>query len=368
MRPKAFIGLTMVTALVTVAAVAAMTTRHWGSPTTTKVRPFPGLLDKVNEVSEITIRQHDGAFTLRRGGDGWGLVEKHDYPVRGDQVRKTVIGIGELRLMEPKTRKPERYARLGVEEIDAEDAESKLVALKDADGETLAELIVGRPYAGVGQEGVYVRLPDDDQAWLTGAELEIPGTEVGWLEQRIIHVSPKRIARLATIQPDGEKLVIYKDSPDDDHFLFKDLPEGTVLKGETVADGTVSVLFTIDLADVKPESEIDFDGRDVTSAEVKTFDGLVVEVETTMVDGAVWARFKASSEPPPDLDPEVAAEAALMSSDEVAAEVAEINAKVEGWAYRLNDQQAGNLRVKLAEFLEKETLEPPEGMGSLGTF
>lgn len=367
MRPKAFIALTTVTALVAVAAVAAVATRHWGSPTTAEVRPFPDLLDKVNAVSEITIRQHDGAFTLRRGADGWRLVEKHDYPVRGEQVSKTVIGIGDLRLTEPKTRKAERYARLGVEDIAAEDAKSKLVALADGAGETLAEIIVGRPYAGVGQGGVYVRLPDDEQAWLADAELDIPGAEVGWLQQRVIHVSPKRVARFTTVQPDGEKLVVYKDSPDDAHFMFEDLPEGTVLKGETVADETPSVLFAVDLLDVKPDSEIDFT-TDVTRAAVKTFDGLVVEVETTRVDGAPWARFRASSEPPHDLDPDVAAEADFKSPDEVAAEVDEINARVGGWAYQLNEWQAEKLTIKLAAFLEGEVVEPPEGMGSLGTF
>jgi hypothetical protein len=367
MRPKAFIALTIVTALITVAAVAAVATRDWGSPTPAEVRPFPELLDKVNAVSEITIRQHDGAITLKRGEDGWRLVEKHDYPVLGDQVSKTVIGIGDLRLTEPKTRKPERHARLGVEDIAAEDAKSKLVALEDSEGKTLAEIIVGRPYAGVGQEGVYVRLPDDDQAWLADAELDIPGAEVGWLQQRIIHVSPKRVARLTTVQPDGEQLVIYKDSPDDEHFMFKDLPEGTVLKGETVADETPSVLFAVDLLDVKPDSEIDFTG-DVTRAAVKTFDGLVVEVETTRVEGATWARFSASSASPHDLDPDVAAEADFRSPDEVAAEADEINARVGGWAYQLNEWQADKLTVKLAAFLEGEIVEPPEGMSPFGTF
>lgn len=368
MKPKVLLVLSGITAVVTVAAVAAVASRHWEGLASTEVRPFPGLLDKVNEVAEITIRKHDGAITLSRGDEGWGLVEKYNYRVQRERVRQTVIGIGDLRLTEPKTRKPERYARLGVEDIETEDARSKLVTLRDEKGETLAELIIGRPYAGVGRGGMYVRLPGEEQAWLAETEVEIPGAEVSWLVQRIIHVSPKRVARLTTVQPDGETLVLYKEAPDDEHFIFEDLPVDAVLKGETVADETGSVLLAVDLVDVVPESEVDFSGDGVARAEVATFDGLVVKVEMIKVDGAPWARFNASFEPAPDQDPAVAAAAGLKGGDEVAAEAGEINARLGGWAYRLDDWRGRNMTIKLAQFLEAEEPEPPEGMGSFGAF
>ena len=366
MKPRSFIALAAVTAVTVLVALAAVAGRQWSAPSAIEVRPFPQLYERINEVAEITVRRAGGAFSVRRTAQGWGLAERGGYPVRGDKVKQTAIAIAELVLSMPKTRKPERYPRLQVEDIDAKGARSKLVTVKAAGGETLAELIVGRAYSGAGTGGVYVRLPGDEQAWLTEVPIDVGNGPVDWLERRIIHVSPKRVARFMTVQPDGEKLVLYKDSADDEHFMFEDLPEDTVLKGENVADDTGSALLAVDLTDVAPAGEIDFSGDTVARAQVRTFDGLVVDVEMTTVDGATWARFAASAEPVTALSGAQAGAASFKSADQVAAEAAEIMDRVGGWAYKLENWQAAGLRVKLAQFLEAESFDMPEGTGMPG--
>jgi hypothetical protein len=350
-KPKTFVAFTAVTAVVTLAALAAVAGRYWAVPTHTELQPFPELLDRLGEVAEITVQSRDGMMTMKQVGDVWQMAEKHGYPIRGDRVRKLAIGLAEMRLEEPKTKKPERYARLGVEDLDAEDAESKLVTLKTADGTGLAQLVVGREKSRGGRRGVYVRLPGEEQAWLSPADLEMGTSVEGWLQERIIHVAPQRISRLTTIQPDSETLVLYKDSPDDEHFKFKDLPEDAVLKGESAADGTAAMLIAVGLADVAPESEFDFSAQGVTRAKIGTFDGLLISVDMVEKEGDTWARFAASQAP--------AAAAAAPGEGglgDLESEIAEINARVGGWAYKMNEWNARSLKVKLAEFLEEEEL------------
>ena len=369
MKPRTLVSFAVVTAVVTAAALMTVANRYWISTATATVTPFPGLLDRINDVAEIDVKSKDGTTVIKNTPAGWVMASKNDYPVQAEMAKGAAIGFGEMEFTERKTARPDRYKRLSVEDVDGKDAKSRLVTLKDAKGQTMAELIVGRPRAGGmdGQGGLYVRRPGDVQSWFAPANFEIPTDPAVWLKPRIIHVNAKRVARITTIQPNGDKLVIYKDTPATKHFAFKDLPPDKTLKGEAVADDMDSILTTIDLGDVAPQSDMNFNDK-VWHAEVETFDGLDVKVDLVDRGEKVWARFVAAAEKPlVDVasQPE-AAKNFLHSADDVAKEVASINARVGTWAYELRGYQGEKLQANLAIFLENET--PPQGMGSMGGF
>ncbi|MGB8275754.1 MAG: DUF4340 domain-containing protein [Alphaproteobacteria bacterium] len=394
MKPKTFARFVLVTAAVTVAALVTVAERYWSTPTVVSVQPFPKLLDRVNDVTEIDIGSADDSAVLHRTAGGWTMATKHDYPVQSEMVKQTLIGIADLRLTERKTTRPERYSRLAVEDLEqdaaAKDAAAKdqtddeaddlpgapkpykarLMTLKTASGEKLAELIVGRPKVNRmgGPSGLYVRLPGDPQAWLAGAvNFEIPERTISWLEPRIIHVNGKRLSRITTIQPGGETLVLYKDKPDDPHFKFKDLPPDTKLKGESAADDLTQILMVVDLVDVAPQGDVPFPKGHAWKTVAETFDGLTVTVESVNRDDKPWSKFHAEAKDVGELpDYKGAAAAFLKPAAEVKQEAAEINARTGAWAYQIKDLQANRLRSRLAQFLEREEMPGaggPPGMG-----
>src|SRR5262245_41560477 len=99
-----------------------------------KARLFPGLLEKLNDVTSVTIKQKSGEYTLTKANDAWGLADKGNYAIEMDAVRKMLIALGEMHKVEAKTSDPARYAQFGVEEPDAEGSSSALITLKDASG------------------------------------------------------------------------------------------------------------------------------------------------------------------------------------------------------------------------------------------
>lgn len=369
MKPRTLIGFAVVTAVVTAAALVTVANRYWISAATATVKPFPGLIDRINDVDEIDIKTKGETTTIKHTATGWVMANKHDYPVQSGMAKGAAIGFSEMEFTERKTARPDRYNRLWVEDVDGKDAKSRLVTLKDAKGQTMAELIVGRPREGRmgGQGGLYVRRPGEVQAWFAPANFEIPLNASVWLEPRIIHVNAKRVARITTIQPNGEKMVLYKDSAVAPHFLFKDLPPGKKLKGEAVADDMDSILTAVDLADVAPQSEVNFTDK-VWHAEVETFDGLDVKVDLVDRGEKIWGRFTAAAEKPlVDVasQPE-AAKKFLRSAGDVAKEATDINARLANWAYEFRGYQGEKLQANLAIFLENET--PPAGTESMGGF
>ena len=125
MTPPAFRKLLIVTVLAAVVALFSVFGRF--DPATVEkagVLMFPDLSDHVNEVTEIHVRDGKGTLTVRRGEKGWALDNKAGYPARDDRVRTAIIGLSELALSEPKTRLPERYADLQVEDVEADESKS----------------------------------------------------------------------------------------------------------------------------------------------------------------------------------------------------------------------------------------------------
>jgi hypothetical protein len=370
MKARAFVGFAVVTVVVTAAALVTVANRYWISSTIATVKPFPNLLANINDVAELDIHAASGDAVIKRTDTGWAMAGKHDYPVKAEMVKSAVIGFGEMELTERKTSRPDRYPRLAVEDVGGTDTHSRLVTLKDAKGDKLAELIVGRPRGERvgGQAGLYVRRPGDAQAWFTPANFEIPTNPNVWLEPRVIHVNSKRVARITTIQPNGATLVLYKDTPQTKHFAFKDLPPDKPVKGEAVADDMDSALSAIELTDVALQSDVDFSQKP-WHAKIETFDGLVVDVDLVVRDQEIWAKFAATTEAPlADRDaqpPEV--QAFLSTPDDVAKEAEALNSRFAKWAYELQKYQGLKLQADLGIFLENETPEGGAGpMGGLG--
>ena len=75
-------------------------------------------------------------------GGHWVVVEKGNYPADEARMRRLLLGLADLTLVEPKTERPELFARLDLD--DPSNGKSTLVALQDRTGKTVAELIVGK--------------------------------------------------------------------------------------------------------------------------------------------------------------------------------------------------------------------------------
>ena len=90
------------------------------------------------------------------------------YPARQTRIEKMMGGLVTLSYFEPKTTRADLYPKIEVEDV-AKDANSTRVTVKDESGAVLADVIVGKAktgVAGLDRDGVYIRLPDEERAWL----------------------------------------------------------------------------------------------------------------------------------------------------------------------------------------------------------
>lgn len=342
-----------------------------------KSRLFPGLLAKVNDVTTVTIERKDGTVHLRKANDAWGLVDKGDYPVGMEPVRKMLIVLGEMTKIEEKTSDPALYSKLDVADPSAEGSKSARITLADKDGKELAKLIVGKERDSKGavlSNQRYVRKDGEAPSWLVQGTFDLKEKASDWLVKEIIEVKRDRVRSVEITQPEGELLAVDRPSVDVSDFTLVDIPEGKELTYPTATSAIAGGLEYVNLEDVEPAGRVDFSVTAGPTAKYKTFDGLVITVKTKDQDGKSYAHFEASYEAPPaaatvtpppaPVGPETPdapkkPTPTVKSPEEVQKEVADLNARLSKWTYVVSTYSRANFGKKKIELLKDKTPPPP---------
>jgi hypothetical protein len=312
---------------------------------------FPEFVNRANEAATITITSAGGTVTLKRPDDlGWVLAERADYPVPIEKVRRLIAGVAGLRLLEPKTDNPERYARLEVEDPKAKDAKSRQITIRNAAGEVMADVIIGRGNYTMGQNspgGVYVRRPNEARSWLAEGSVEAPSGANEWLDRQIVDVPNGGVKRVTYRDGAAEIATISRETRDQEAPTLTPVPPDRTpdpAKLRRMTSAMSSVLFE----DVRKADAVPFPpgGR---SVELETFGGLKVRADITEHEGASWVRFSAAANPPaPGATVEVGVDTAQAQAER-------INKATGGYVFKLPDFKLELFTPKLDDLLQKPT-------------
>jgi hypothetical protein len=245
-----------------------------------------------------------------------------------------LTALADLALVEPKTERPQWFPRLGLD--DPTSGQSTQVTIQDRTGATVAELIVGKRKVdrfGGGNDGVYVRKPGSDQAWLARGSLDLSGDLSTWLDRRILDIPEKRIASIKFTDETGAVLTLSRPAAGD-KFKVEDAAADAKLKSAAVLAEPAGALTSLDLTDVRPQPDLPVPDRDVATALFTTFDGLTVELFLFGRNNVDWIGVDASG------------------TGAGSAEAKSITDKVSRWTYAIPPATAKLLRRKLADLIE----------------
>ncbi len=365
--------LAIFSAVTAATVIAAIMVQPGGGATTGREGEliFPELEERINDAARIVAANAgDRVEVVRSGEDAdarWVVASKHGYPAKTDQVKKTLVVTAGLKALEPKTAQPELYPRLDLGDPMAEDAKSVLLTVEDADGATMAEIVVGKrhyTYAAVGPQMVYVREPEGERAWLAEGDLEVEADPDAWLDKRIVDVTRARLHEIVLEGPQGTALHIRRPSPGTEDWEVVDLPEDRTLSGQSRLRSIASTLLGFDLEDVVPaEDKAEVLDEVFRTATFRTFDGLVVTVILAGDPESPWATIRA------DYDAALRAEweqaiaeadagkpedegADFLSAGAVEAQAEAITRRAQGWAYRPQDHKLDYMMTELGDVTE----------------
>lgn len=345
---------------------------------------FPDLMNVVNDVKEVIIETKEQTVTLVRGEHAWGVKEKAGYRADVEKVKQAIVGLADLHIHELKTKNPELYERLGLQDSNQEGSLSKTVTVKTADDPEAAKLVVGTQKPAKGNprmSDIYVRKPGDPQTWLVMGNLPLETVAGEWLDKEVTALTTKRVRQVTITHPGGDTLHLLKEKPEDLDFRLDSVPPGFKITSQFNVNNVVGTLVQLSLEDVKPQAEIDFVVKPGVSATLETFDGLRLQVHTTKRNEQMWAKLSAEFDanliqtPEPETKPEGIQQAQqaegekhqkdsngeppkpetlLNKPEEVQKEVESLNQRVKGWAYALPSFRVENFSKMKKDLISKE--------------
>jgi hypothetical protein len=199
--------------------------------------------------------------------------------------------------------------------------------------------LVGQPQGAadeLGRTGVYVRRLNENQAWLARGNLAPKPNAADWLDKNVINLARDRIKGASVTPATGPAYELSRDNKDQQDFKLLDMPPRRELSFEGSPDGVGSAILGFDFDDVAKADQFDF--SKAAQSVTHTFDGLDVTVKVATKDKERWATISAAGTTP-------------MTQNEAM----QINARVGGWAFKLQDSKADQFVAT------RETLLKPAG-------
>ena len=162
--------------------------------------------EKIPTISQISVKHKDKTLIVKRSGKSWVLANRDNYVASIQSVSDLLGGLSRLRLRERKTSRENLYSRLNVEDIDAEDSNSRLLTITDKTNHVIVALIIGKEaseFGGASETGVYLRRPGDKPSWLAKGRLQIPSSVQDWVKPEFLDINKKRVQTVRVVHPDG---------------------------------------------------------------------------------------------------------------------------------------------------------------------
>jgi hypothetical protein len=269
--------------------------RHESSATLGK----PVLLDlkkALNDVKELRFAKADGTHaTLRKEDTDWVVVERN-FAADSSRVRKLLLDLSALEVVEEKTSNPARYADLSVEDVAAANpaqaapakpakepydysAPIKATRIDIVTPAKTWTLINGK--SGSGKSG-YVRVGGGKQSLLASPRLEADAEPQRWLDKTIVDLPQARIQSVALQPAKGPAYTVSRDKKETENFTVSNIPKGRKLSYEGSGNAVANSLESVSLDDVIAKAAAQAPAAGVTvensKATYKTFDGVTVEL------------------------------------------------------------------------------------------
>jgi hypothetical protein len=305
------------------------------------------------------------------------VEEFHNYPADWPKLRELLAALAKARIVEPKTSNPEYFSRLGVGDVTDPESRATLLRLQGDDAQMA--VLVGN--SAEGRDGHYVRLEGGERALLIDQALSLPVDAKDWLQRDIVNISDAEVVEFSVKHADGEEIGASRASADDDDFTLQSIPDGREVLSSWSVNSIANALSNLQLDAVAPADSVDFSAA--TQFRLLTADGLEVLAELADSEEQQWLRLSARVYAAPDTESEAdeaATEAEAISEDAEPAEAAEsagtpspvdpealadaeikatapdraaeINQRVQGWAYVIPAFKADTMNKRLEDLLK----------------
>jgi hypothetical protein len=364
-KPHQFVVLAAASAVSVVLALGVYaSTNRWSAGKVEGATFLPELAKGINTVGAIEVTQGGQTLTIERAGQAWKVRDRGGYPAKPETARTLLVALAQSQLIEPRTSVRDKLALLELEDPAGKDAKSRRVRVLDTSGKPISDVVLGKTRYeafGSGKGGMYVRRAADTQSWLATGDPRVTADIKDWVDIKVFASDATKATRLTIDNPGEESLVIERTPPEaneppkdataeakdanappkppappskDGKFRLAAMPDGKKLKQGVTMDSIIESFGSIDLEDVR-KLEATPTGNTVQVLKLESEGGPAVTFRLRKDGDASWLSFSAAG-----------------SEGEAKKKADEINAKAQGWEFKIPSWKAEQIGKRRADLFE----------------
>jgi hypothetical protein len=268
---------------------------------------------------------------LRKLPSSWTVVER-EYVADSGKVRKLLIDLGALEVVEEKTSDPASYDRIGVEDVKSPKATG--TQIEAVTPKKVYSLIAGRSSGG---KATYVRVPGTGKSLLASPQITADANPKQWVDRTMLDVAETRVKEVAITPVSGPAYTVSREKKEQTDYTVSNVPKGRELSSPAAGNAVAGELVSFNLDDVRkaPAAEGATAKAATPTATFRTFDGLEVQL-SGQKDGE---RHYISIAP-------------KSTAQETATEAQKIEARVKGWQFEIPGYKYDVLFKPMEEMLK----------------
>ena len=353
-QPRNLIALGAVTILAAIVAFILVMEQETTTAPVFQAQPmFPKLQNRLNDVVKIEIATKDETFQVERRNSEWTLPSRDGFPADVSVVRRTLIELADLELIEKKTAQAARHKSIGLDDP-VDGGEGVMVRVYGSDELPIAGALVSSVPPGGGVDRLYVRWPGEDQTWVAKGDLDLKERVEQWIASDVLDIKRSDLKAVEVVPFEGESYRLSRTGADNPDFTLETVPEGRKAKPAFTWNTTGFALTSLNISDVRAtEADWSMDQGVVT---YELFDGSVLTFALAQEGGDLnWltlvdARTVAPAPQEPGEAPTADDIPELSGNPEE--RVAAVWARMEGWDFAIPQFKFEQFVKPLEELLE----------------
>jgi Domain of unknown function (DUF4340) len=280
------------------------------------------------EAQRIRFTLSDERYTLARTAAGWVLEETGGYPIQSDLRAELLLGLEDLRFGEKRTNDATKHELIGLGDP-ANGGNGARVEIFGPGADLMHSFIIGRK-----NEALYVRAPDDTQTYRAEGILPAFYNRRAWLDLDIVNIDPSAIRSIRILDSNSQSVYLRRREGEDTRS-FRPAPpnQDDRLISRFAASSTALAVTRLAPADIKPAS--DLTTQPIAQHISETFDGLELDVKAYREPYGLWLTIRA------------------IEAGEGARRAQVINARAEGWAFRVSDYDFQDFTPLVSSLVER---------------
>ena len=251
---------------------------------------LPTLAGELNTVTTLSIRKGSATatVTLHEQQGRWTVAQRGDYAADLPKLRKLLLALSEVRIVEQKTSNPANFAVIGVDDPASPGAAGAEVSFAAPDG--THGVIVGKPVG----EGNFARRSGENTTYNVEPGLSFEAEPRYWIEPKLMDLAAADIQSAAVKPAEAPAYTVHRAAAGG-NFELDGVPPGRKAADAASLAPSPTTYSGLTADDVGAPGDIDFSKP--TVATVTLSSGNVITLTGAVSGDKHWVQLQASKDP-----------------------------------------------------------------------